>query len=350
MALTRSTYSSSPRRFSGLSWGKPHERALERAGLIVSSLVFLLALALVCAGRSSSTLSAAADLQSGRTVNLNALAEPGRLLPLLGFLQSAQDRELASARIFTFAAKKSLPNVGALSGLRVTESDVKDQGSVFFERFTRSKVNASARRPASIPLLTPAQLSSLKPELVVRTPAQAIRSLILWSVLYFVCFWGVHLVWSRVGFAGDQAILPSIQLLTGIGLVLMVSLRDPLRDTLAFANFAEGICGGCCLLLLLSFLDFESLLGKLSFIPLLLSLVLSVLLLGLGHGPGASGAKVNLGPFQPVEVIKILLVFFLAGYFARNWEFLRFLKGRGPIARRLPAGLVLVDQVTVKDE
>src|SRR6185503_2364418 len=34
----------------------------------------------------------------------------------------------------------------------------------------------------------------------------------------------------------------------------------------------------------------------------------------------------NLGPFQPVEAIKILLVLFLAGYFTRNWERLRDLR------------------------
>ena len=132
-----------------------------------------------------------------------------------------------------------------------------------------------------------------------------------------LCVFGVCTLYGpERALKGDQAILPSIQLLTGIGLVLMISLRDPLRDTLAFANFAEGICGGCCLLLLLSFLDFESLLGKFSFIPLLLSLVLSTLLLGLGHGPGASGTqRVNLQAFQPVEVIKILLIFLFGQLF-----------------------------------
>ena len=34
----------------------------------------------------------------------------------------------------------------------------------------------------------------------------------------------------------------------------------------------------------------------------------------------------NLGPFQPVEFVKILLVLFLAGYFTRHWERLRDLR------------------------
>jgi cell division protein FtsW (lipid II flippase) len=50
--------------------------------------------------------------------------------------------------------------------------------------------------------------------------------------------------------------------------------------------------------------------------------------LTFGRGPAGNDAKVNLGPFQPVEVIKILLVLFLAGYFTRNWERLRDLRER----------------------
>ena len=42
----------------------------------------------------------------------------------------------------------------------------------------------------------------------------------------------------------------------------------------------------------------------------------------------------NLGTFQPVELIKILLVMFLAGYFTRNWERLRDLREE----RILPSG------------
>ena len=39
-------------------------------------------------------------------------------------------------------------------------------------------------------------------------------------------------------------------------------------------------------------------------------------------GLGGS-VKVNLGPVQPIEAIRLLLALFLAGYFARRWELLR---------------------------
>ena len=49
-------------------------------------------------------------------------------------------------------------------------------------------------------------------------------------------------------------------------------------------------------------------------------------LIVLGSGPTGSDAKVNLGHFQPVEIIKILLIFFMAGYFTQRWEWLRDLR------------------------
>jgi cell division protein FtsW (lipid II flippase) len=74
---------------------------------------------------------------------------------------------------------------------------------------------------------------------------------------------------------------------------------------------------------------FKELLRKRPGVPLALALALSLLLFAFGSGPAGSDAKVNLGPLQPVEFIKILIVFYLAAYFDRHWEFLRFLKQKG---------------------
>src|ERR1022692_315907 len=110
---------------------------------------------------------------------------------------------------------------------------------------------------------------------------------------------------------------------TGGGGGMPPLVRDPVRDNLLFVDFAQGVVVGCLLLAGLSGLNYERLFGKLSFVPLLGSCVLSVLLILFGRGPGTSDAKVNLFGFQPVELIRILLVFFLAGYFARRWDILR---------------------------
>jgi cell division protein FtsW (lipid II flippase) len=41
-----------------------------------------------------------------------------------------------------------------------------------------------------------------------------------------------------------------------------------------------------------------------------------------GTGPEGSGVKVNLFGFQPSEIVKFLVVFFLAGFFATNEQFI----------------------------
>ena len=179
-------------------------------------------------------------------------------------------------------------------------------------------------------LLTGEQFRQLKPLLVVRRPAQFQRAFYLWCGIFLGAFWLVHIFWSLRGFQGDQMFLPALLALSGIGLVLMVSLRDPVRDNLLFVDFAQGAAAGAVLLAVLSGFNYERLIGKLSFVPLLASFGLSVLLVLFGSGPGTSDAKVNLFGFQPVEIIRVLLVFFLAGYFARCWDVLRHARERRP--------------------
>ncbi len=104
----------------------------------------------------------------------------------------------------------------------------------------------------------------------------------------------------------------------------MVSLRDPLRDTLEFRKFAWGCVGGCVILLLPLLKAFQyRVFARWVYTPLFAAVALFGALLVMGSGPTGSDAKVNLGPIQPVELIKILIILFLAGYFAENWERLR---------------------------
>ena len=188
---------------------------------------------------------------------------------------------------------------------------------------------------ATVPLVTTADLFRMKANFTVRDRAGFRRAFLLWTAIFFAAFYAVHLGWRVRGFDGDSAILPALLLVTGIGLILMVSLRDPLRDTLTFVHFAQGVAGGCLLLLALSFVDFGRRFAGYSFVPLAASFLLSAALIVFGSGPGASDAKVNLLGVQPVEAIKILLVLFLAGYFARNWEFLRELREKHPAFEKL---------------
>ena len=154
----------------------------------------------------------------------------------------------------------------------------------------------------------------------------------------------MHLLWRFSGFAGDQLLLPPVALLCGLGLAAMASVRDPLRDLLLARPFAQGVIGGALLLGLVSQLGERALprLRRLGFVALFGALGLSALLVLFGSGPGTSDAKVNLFGFQPVPVIRLLVVLFLAAYFAERWEFLRELRERRGAAsqlERLPRAL-----------
>ena len=241
----------------------------------------------------------AAQLPSAdETVDLNSVSSAQELIPYLGSFSDSTGREEAAQKIFEYVeAHRPLPNVGALARIRI----------------------GTRRLP----------LARLKPLMIVRTREAFLKEYVLWCAIYFAAFWMVRLAWSARRFRGDSTILPALHLLTGIGLILAVSLRDPLRDTLEFRKFAWGVALGCAMLLLplLRLFHYQRL-SRWIYTPLLTAVALFVLLMVRGSGPTGSDARVNLGPFQPVELIKILIVLFLAGYFASRWEWLRDLRTR----------------------
>ena len=272
----------------------PAERRRELVWLCGASALVACGLALVCIAKTQELAGAGARIAGGELVNLNAVSSAEELAPFLSAL--GESRERAAEKVFAVAgAGRRVPNVGALARVRIDDT----------------------RLP----------LSKLKPLMVVRTPREFMTQYVVWCCVYLAAFWMVHLVWRARRFHGDPVILPALHLLTGIGLILAVSLRDPLRDTLEFRKFAWGCALGCCLLLLPLLRSFHyQRFSRWTYTPLLAAFGLFVLLMVRGSGPTGSDARVNLGPFQPVEVIKLLLVLFLAGYFAGKWEWLRELR------------------------
>ena len=259
-------------------------------------------------------------LATKQLLNLNELASRDDLLPFLNIIGDPGERQFVARRIYYVAG--NLQNVGGLARLRVQESEIRAQRGLAGFKARIAQAPEIEGRERSIALLTAEQFRLLKPQFVMRRPAAFRREFLLWSALFFCAYSVVQLWWLLRGFTGDRSLLVPIFLLTGAGLILMVSLRDPVRDSMIFIGFAQGVVGGCLLLAALSSVDFRSRLGKLSFVPLLGSFALSILLTAFGSGPGTSDAKVNLFGFQPVEVIRVLLILFLAGYFAERWDIL----------------------------
>jgi cell division protein FtsI/penicillin-binding protein 2/cell division protein FtsW (lipid II flippase) len=254
---------------------------------MAASIFVAAGLAIVFVAKTLDFAAVEGKLARGELVNLNTVHGPEELAAVL---QSRQD---AAGQLFEFLQRaRPLRNAGAL-----------------------------------VPLRKVLPLARLKPQWVVRTPREFRSEFLRWAGLYFAGFYLVALVWRLARFQGDRSFLPALHLLTGIGLALMLSLRDPLRDTLEFHKFALGVFLGCLLLILPALKPFHyQRLSDWCYTPLFSALGLFGLLLAFGRGPTGNDAKVNLGPFQPVELIKILLVIFLAGYFTRNWERLRDLR------------------------
>lgn len=330
MAVTRSTVES---RVAEARRAAP----VRRSGWRGAELIWLLlAAAIVC---GAWTIVYTAKVRRSTTpapiVNLSDIDRAEKLFPVLLVLQSPADRDFAAKRIFDVLAdyEGSLPNTGAIARIRIPRADL-----IGDSKLDELRKRAEDAHGSTVPLFTPAEFAQIKPQIAVRSMNVFHRDFLIWAGAILAAFLLTHIVWSVRGFTGTWAYLPLLLILTGIGYALMISLRDPLRDTLIFVPFAQGVAGGCMVMLMASLIDWEGVMSGYSFVPLLGAIVLSVALIVFGRGPSGSDARVNLGPFQPVEAVKILLVFFLAGYFARRWPLLRELREkRSVVARMVPA-------------
>ncbi len=321
MAVTRSTLAERARY--------PHHpieargRAGERVLLLLTSALILAAVSLTAAAKM-----ARVGVSDSQRLNLSTLDRREQLLPYLQAISSPAERQYVAGKIFESVRSEpgSVSHVGEIGQIRVGIPDVLRTHGLIGLQARAHQVQSARPGAETILLIDSAELARLKPFFVVRDKSEFRTQLILYSLLFFCSFWAVHIFWSVRGAGGPQYVLPSLMLLSGVGVTLMITLRDPLRDTLAFSTFAQGVAGGCVVLALASTLDYRRISGKLSYVFLIASFLLSAGLILFGSGPTGSDAKVNLLGFQPAEVIRVLLVFFLAGYFAERWEFLRTLR------------------------
>ena len=307
----------------------------------------------------------------GEIVALNEVERPEQLLLALRGFENEADRAYLAGVILRFVKerRRAVAHVGSLNrDLRVPRAEIAqlpaesplrkalEERIAARDRLAQRRAERVAasgwermrgrwgKENAPAEVVSPFQgttiVSQIKPELVVRRPDAFWRAL-RWS------FWGliaglflVHLVWSVSNFRGDQFLLPISGLLCGIGFLVISGMRDPLRDTLSFQDYTVGILAGLGGLVVASLSDrlllirhVKSWFRRAPRVPLAIGIVLSGALLLFGSAPGGSDARVNLGPFQPVEVIRLLVVFYLAAYFERHWEFLRHLHEKGGAGR-----------------
>ncbi len=159
--------------------------------------------------------------------------------------------------------------------------------------------------------------------------------------------YGVHLVWTRTRHGADPLLLPLLHLLSGIGMLLMLSIGGL---ELAW-QFVIGSALGCAAFLGASLIDLRRRFWRRQHgVWLVGALGIVFVLFAAGSGPAGSAARVNLdvprlGRIQPIEIVKLCLMLFMAGYFARNWRFLRELRER----RALPRWVRRLDVPRLRD-
>ncbi len=323
-------------------------RTRQRAGVFgvsdlllwATSCVALFAISLAYTGRVRVFEASEQQHADVRIINLNTVSDAAEIEPAMAAIYaSAADRRFAARELLRVVetdrnAGRAQSNVGAIARATVRLDAIRREQrlEVLGRRAETAGETARTRganRPETMLLFTASDLVAVKPFFVVRT-RDAFRQQLLWfGGLYLLGFQVIALVWRLRGTRGDRVLLAAAHLLTAVGFAVLLSRVDPLRDNLLFVRYAEGVLVGLFLIMALSLVDFgTATFLELSYLPLIGALALSVLLLLFGTGPGRSTAKVNLGPVQPIEAIRLLLALFLAGFFARRWELIRDLRGR----------------------
>ncbi len=196
------------------------------------------------------------------------------------------------------------------------------------------------QQPHMLRLFSAKDFSSFKKEkaFIVRTPDEVINWFWIIIAVFFSSFLLLHIILSIRFPAADQMLLPVIMILTGLSFITLFSLQDPLRDRFLARSTFIYFCIGMAAIGLLQFINARKFTTDSRFFRLLFfkdsssaangwpwalgAIGLLFLTIVFGSGPEGSGVKVNLFGFQPSEIVKYLVIVFLAGFFATNEKFI----------------------------
>lgn len=196
------------------------------------------------------------------------------------------------------------------------------------------------QQPHTIRLLATKDFNILKKEgaLIVRTPGEVNRWFWIIAAVLLGSFWLLHGFLSFRLPQTDGLILPVVMLLTGFSFLTLFSLQDPLRDRFLARDMLTYFGVGMAVITLLQLFDlkrftpdsglyrlfyFKNKPGSEQGWPWAIgAAILLALTLLFGTGPEGSGVKVNLFGFQPSELVRFLLLLFLAGFFTANETFI----------------------------
>jgi cell division protein FtsW (lipid II flippase) len=292
-------------------------RARECAALAMASIAVIFGLWL---GTQAKLASSTARAAGETSVNLSQEKNPRRLSELfLKALDSQTDADFAARE--WLKSGRVADQAGSLGKVDVPSADIQRDPSLVVYRDRLANPAISGR--TKLPLFNMEQVQKIRPFVVVRTVEQYTAAVRKAALIWLVSVWTLFCFWTAVRHGGSQVLLPVAALLSGCGMILMVSSQDPMRDRILATSFSQGVALGVAVAAVLSLLNFHRLTSRLAIVPLIAGLALIALLVMFGSGPERSGAKVNLGPIQPSEIVKVLFVMGLAGLFHGCWVGLR---------------------------
>ncbi|MHB1001689.1 MAG: penicillin-binding transpeptidase domain-containing protein [Armatimonadota bacterium] len=314
------------------------KRTIEGRLLLFATFILLAGLGLVY-------LAKLPQLRTAGTININT-ASPERIASKMMI-----DIELAKSIVRHRQSSGSFVNTSAVREVRLLSPeqiksllDLASRGDITMltagQISARADINSAVSRRlvdsiasldgksqitesrlAKISVVSSDVLSKAESGLRVRDPVSVTVSFWLYTALLIIGFFILHAILRRRAPMADPYILPCIFLLSGFGLIALFSIKDPLRDTDVFVNQAYGIYLGLLAALIPLSSWYRSLRPwRYTYIYAVFAVAVTMLLTVFGTGPG--GAKLKLFGMQPVEIVKIALVFFVASYLSDRWMLL----------------------------
>ncbi len=160
------------------------------------------------------------------------------------------------------------------------------------------------------------------------------------SLAFVALLYALNLWFSASGFQGDQLLLPIVATMSGLGLIVIQRLHPVLaRKNLGGISQRQVIYLALGLVMMWAvvvFFHHLHLLRRYKYLVALSAIGLMVLTMLVGTTINGAKLWIVIGPvqFQPVELVKLLLVFFMAAYLDDKRELLASEYRLGPL--RLP--------------
>lgn len=169
--------------------------------------------------------------------------------------------------------------------------------------------------------------------LIVRTPAEFKDSLIRMAVA-FIFGWFIFLLFTfkldkKLNTRSDYLLIIALMAITGIGFLASYGIWNPLTDKLYGSTMTEAFIYGLVGMTIITLIDYAGLDNRLTkskwwlfrnygWGAFIMAGGLLCLLYLFGSGPDGSDAKVNLLGFQPSEIVRVLIIIFIAWFFTRK--------------------------------